>query len=143
MDFSTSGPNHSNLYQSSNYLRSTKTMKKSSSWSGARIYKESGYLTKTWKTLTEIWQLIMKLGYSFSRQFLFWVAAPATSQPKIPPHPKSRTTCIFYGGNSQAQLYSIHIVPHTKACNFSFDFYSIIYWISQKWIFCVKNCFNC
>ena len=41
--------------------------------------------------------------------YLFWVAAPATPQPKIPPHPQSRATCFFDGRNSQAQpqLYQI------------------------------------
>ena len=79
--------------------------------------------------------------------YLFWVAAPATPQTEIPPHPQPRATCISDGRNSQAQaqpqLYLIHILPHIKACNFSFSFYSIIYWMSQKWIFWVKNCFNC
>ena len=37
--------------------------------------------------------------------YLFWVAAPASPQPKIPPHPQPHATCIFDGRNSQPQLY--------------------------------------
>ena len=38
---------------------------------------------------------------------LFWVAAAATPEPKIPPHPQPRATCFFDGRNlqPQAQLY--------------------------------------
>ena len=36
-------------------------------------------------------------------------------------------TCFFDGRNLQAQLYQIHIAPHIKACNFSSNFYSMIY----------------
>ena len=41
--------------------------------------------------------------------YLFWIAALATPQPKIPPHPQPRATCFFDGRNSQAQpqLYQI------------------------------------
>ena len=41
--------------------------------------------------------------------YLFWVAAPATPQLKIPPHPQPRATCFFDGRNSQPQpqLYQI------------------------------------
>ena len=44
--------------------------------------------------------------------YLFWVAAPATPQPKIPPHPQPRATCFFDGRNSQAQpqLYQILVL---------------------------------
>ena len=82
---------------------------------------------------------------SMTCDLVFWVAAPATPQTKIPPHPQPRATCIFDGHNLQAkpQFYYIHIVPHFKACNFSFNFYSIIHGISQKWIIWVKKCFNC
>ena len=77
--------------------------------------------------------------------YLFWVAPPATPQPKIPPHPQPRATCFFDGRNSQAQaqLYQILIVPQNKACNFSFNFYSVTSWISQIWTFWVKTCFHC
>ena len=67
--------------------------------------------------------------------YLFWVAAPATPQPKNPPHVQPRATCFFDGRNLQPQLYWINIVLHIKACNFSFNFHFIIYWISQNWIF--------
>ena len=36
--------------------------------------------------------------------YLFWVAAPATPQPKIPSHPQPCATCFFDGRKSQAQL---------------------------------------
>ena len=41
--------------------------------------------------------------------YLFWVAAPATPQPKTPPHPQPPATCFFDGRNLQAQrqLYQI------------------------------------
>ena len=41
--------------------------------------------------------------------YLVWVVAPATPQPKIPPHPLPRATCFFDGRNSQPQpqLYKI------------------------------------
>jgi len=45
---------------------------------------------------------------------LFCHAAPATPQPKSPPHPHA--TYIFDGCNLQPlpQLYYIHVVPHLK-----------------------------
>ena len=41
--------------------------------------------------------------------YLFSVAAPATPQPKIPPHPQLRATCFFDGRNSHPhpQLFKI------------------------------------
>ena len=76
--------------------------------------------------------------------YLFWVAAPATPQTKIPLHPQPRATCFFDGHNSQAQLYQIHIVPHIKACNFSLNFHSIMYWISQTYLaLLLKNVRSC
>ena len=42
--------------------------------------------------------------------YLFWVAAPATPQAKIPPHLQSHATCFFDGRNSQAQLQLYQIL---------------------------------
>ena len=49
------------------------------------------------------------------------------------PHTQPPVTCLFDGPNSQAQaqLYQIYIAPHIKACNFSFNFFSIAQLISK------------
>ena len=81
------------LYQSSDFLRSKQILKKYFSWSGrllskctkheedcanfflresefyVLVWSSAYYLIKKCKNLTEIMQLMMKLGYSFSRQF--------------------------------------------------------------------------
>ena len=62
--------------------------------------------------------------------YLFWVAAPATLQTKIPTHPHSRATCFF--------LWSQLATATATLSNFCFNFYSI----SQKWIFWIKICFK-
>ena len=48
---------------------------------------------------------------------LFWLAALATPQLKIPPHPQPRATCFFDGRNSH---------PHPQLFNIDFFYYSII-----------------
>jgi len=63
--------------------------------------------------------------------YLFWVAAPATPQPKIPPHPQPRATCLFDGRNSQAQAQLYQILALTFILSFC-----------QKWNFWVKICFK-
>jgi len=57
---------------------------------------------------------------------LFCHAAPATPQPKSPPHPHA--TYIFDGCNLQPlpQLYYIHVVPHLKLKISAFFLYHLL-----------------
>ena len=63
------------------------------------------------KSFIDKWRKLLTVVQSMTC-YLFWVAAPATPQPKIPPHLQPRATCFFDGRNLQAQpqLYQILVL---------------------------------
>ena len=78
--------------------------------------------------------------------YRFWVAAPATPQPKIPPHPQPCANCFFDGRNSQAQpqlyqiLVLIFILSSIKSVKNGFFWVKICFKFLKGSIFELQNC---